>query len=93
MFTLDQKLCPDPDVVDTELDSDELVLLHLGSKTYYSLNGSGMKVWHALKRGLSLGEISRSMQEEFEVDSKTADQGVLRIASELAEEKLLRVRE
>lgn len=32
MLTLDQELRPHPDAVDTELDGNELALLHLESK-------------------------------------------------------------
>jgi hypothetical protein len=91
MFTLDQNLRPHPDAVDTELDTNELVLLHLGSKTYYSLNLTGMRVWQGVKEGLSLGEISRRLQQEFEIELRRADSSVLRIAGELSREKLVEV--
>jgi hypothetical protein len=44
-------LAPHPDVVDTPLDRDETVLLHLGTKRYFSLNASGGAIWRALKEG------------------------------------------
>jgi Coenzyme PQQ synthesis protein D (PqqD) len=89
MFTLDQRLRPHPDAVDTELDTDEVVLLHLESKTYYSLNLTGMRIWQGLKQGLSLRDISRRLQEEFDIDSERSDHSVLRLASELSREKLV----
>src|SRR5699024_3655181 len=49
-------LRPDPDVVDTELGEGEVALLHLGTRTYFSLNVTGARVWHHLKRGLTLDE-------------------------------------
>ena len=51
MTTLDQKLRLHPDVVDTKLDEDEIVLLHLKSKLYYSLNLTGGRIWQGLKDG------------------------------------------
>ena len=89
MLTLDQKLRPHPDAVDTELETNELVLLHLESKSYYSLNVTGMRIWQGLKQGSSLRDISRRLQEEFEIDSERADRCVLRIASELSRVKLV----
>lgn len=89
MRTLDQELRPHPDAVDTELDGKEVALLHLESKTYYSLNLTGMRIWHGLKRGLSLREISRCLQDEFRVDAATADRCVLELVNELAEQKLV----
>ena len=68
VFTLDQKLRPHPDAVDTELDGDEVALLHLETKSYYSLNLTGMRIWQGLKQGLSLREISRLLQDEFRVE-------------------------
>ena len=89
MLTLDDKLRPHPDAVDTELETKELVLLHLGSKTYFSLNLTGMRVWQGLKQGSSLRDISRCLQKEFEVESDAADASVLRIAGELSREGLV----
>jgi uncharacterized protein (DUF849 family) len=42
-----------------------------------------------LKQGFSLREISRRLQEEFEVESDAADASVLRIAGELTREGLV----
>jgi hypothetical protein len=89
VLTLDQKLRPHPDAVDTELDTNELVLLHLESKTYYSLNLTGMRVWQGLKQGFSLRDISCRLQKEFEIDSESAERSVLRLAAELSRERLV----
>ncbi len=89
MLTLDQRLRPHPDAVDTELDGNEVALLHLESKSYYSLNLTGMRIWQGLKRGLSLWEISRCLQDEFQVDAETADRCVLDLVRDLVEQKLV----
>ena len=80
---------PHPDVVDTELDGGETALLHLESKTYYSLNPTGSRIWQGLREGLSLGAVSRRLQEEFRIDPEGADRSVLRIAAELARARLV----
>jgi Coenzyme PQQ synthesis protein D (PqqD) len=85
---LDQKVRPHSEVVDTKLDDGEVVLLHLESKTYYSLNPTGERIWRGLKEGLSLGEISRTLQEEFDVGPQVADKSVLDLVNELCEQKL-----
>lgn len=90
MVTLAQKVRPHPEVVDTELDG-EIVLLHLESKTYYSLNLTGMRIWQVLKQGLSLKEISQRLQEEFEVDAERANRSVLDLVTELSQQKLVQV--
>ena len=88
MVTFDQKVRPHSEVVDTKLDDGEVVLLHLESKTYYSLNPSGERIWQGLKEGLSLREISRRLQEEFDVAEDMADQSVIDLVNELCEQKL-----
>ena len=54
MITLDTRVQPDNEVVDTELEGGEMVLLHLQTKHYYSLNVTGIRIWQALKGGSSL---------------------------------------
>jgi hypothetical protein len=85
---LDEKVLPHSQVVDTKLDEGEVVLLHLESKMYYSLNLTGERIWQGLKEGLSLREISRRLQEEFDVDEENADRSVLDLVNELCAQKL-----
>ena len=89
-LTLEQRLRPHPDVVDTDLDGGETALLHLETKTYFSLNATGSRIWQGLKDGLSLAEVSRRLQEEYRIDAAGADESVLRVATELAGAKLVR---
>ena len=82
-MTSDQRVQLHPQVVDTDLDGDELALLHLETKTYYSLNATGRRIWNGLKQQLSLSEISSRLQEEFQVDAQTADVSVIRLLHDL----------
>ena len=88
MTTLDDTVRPHSQVVDTKLDEGEVVLLHLESKVYYSLNPTGERIWQGLKDGLSLRNISQRLQEEFDVDEETANRSVLDLVNELCEQKL-----
>ena len=88
MRTLDETVRPHSQVVDTKLDDGEVVLLHLENKMYYSLNPTGERIWRGLKEGLSLGEISRRLQEEFEVAVDVADRSVLDLVNELCDQTL-----
>jgi len=88
MRTLDETVRPHSQVVDTKLDEGEVVLLHLESKMYFSLNPTGERIWQGLKEGLSPREISRRLQEEFEVDADQADRSVIELVNELCEQKL-----
>jgi Coenzyme PQQ synthesis protein D (PqqD) len=89
MMSLAQRFRPHPEVVDTELEEQEVVLLHLESMRYYSLNLTGMRIWQGLKQGLSLQEISRQLQAEFEVEADRAERSVLALIAELCEQQLV----
>lgn len=91
MNSLDQKFRLHPQVVDTKLDEGEVVLLHLDSKIYYSLNLTGERIWQGLKDGLTSKEISRRLQEEFDVDAERAERSVLELVDELSQQKLVQV--
>ncbi len=85
---LDDKILLNSEVVDTTLDDGEVVLLNLESKMYYSLNVTGERIWRGLKNGLSLSEISRQLQDEFDVDRETATRSVLELVDELCQQEL-----
>ena len=88
MATLQQRLHPHPDVVDTELEGHETVLLHLDTTQYYSLNATGTRIWKSLRQGLSLQEISNRLQQEFVVDADRANTSVLALADDLVRQRL-----
>jgi hypothetical protein len=52
MIDHDQSFKTSSDVVVTELDGEnESVLLHLGTKKYYTLNETGVRIWQLLGEG------------------------------------------
>jgi len=93
MTTLDDEVRPHGQVVDTKLDDGEVVLLHLDSKTYFSLNVTGERIWQGLKQGLSLREISQRLQAEFDVDAEKAVTSVLELINDLSEQKLVQIQD
>ena len=89
MFILTQHVRPYPEVVDTELEREGAVLLHLESQIYFSLNETGTLIWKAMKQGLTLQEICHRLQKEFQVGEDQAEQSVLALTRELAQHKLV----
>jgi hypothetical protein len=89
MFILTQHVRPYPEVVDTELEGEGAVLLHLESQIYFSLNETGTMIWKAMKQGLTLQEICHRLQKEFQVGEDQAEQSVLALTRELAQHKLV----
>jgi hypothetical protein len=89
MVALDKQVRPHPEVVDTELDTGETVLLQLESTTYYSLNTTGTCIWRGLRQGHPLQEISRQLQATFAVEADQANRSVLALVNELVQHQLL----
>ena len=90
MITLNNKIKPDPDVVVTELDDSEAVLLHLGTKMYYTLNETGIRIWQLLSEGHSIGDASKTIHNEYDISPQAAQKSVFKLARELIAEKLAR---
>jgi PHD/YefM family antitoxin component YafN of YafNO toxin-antitoxin module len=91
MIELNHRVEPDPDVVITELEGKEAVLLNLATKMYYTLNETGLRIWQMLSSGDTLKEISERLQNEFDISSKKAKGSVLNLIGELINEKLVKV--
>ncbi len=91
MLTTHTKAAPDPEVLYTRLKSGEAVLLHLGTKPYFSLNETGSQIWHLMSEGSTLGEISQELESEFDVTPERAQQSVMNLTDELVREKLAHV--
>ena len=89
MIAPNDKIKPDPDVVVTELDDKEAVLLHLGTKMYYTLNETGIRIWQLFSEGHSISEASETIHNEYDVLPDAAQKSVLNITQELIDQKLV----
>jgi hypothetical protein len=88
MLSLHHTARPDPDVVDTSLAEGDVALLHLGTKMYFSLNITAGRIWHYLKDGLTLEDVSRRLHEEFEVELDDARRNVAQLVEGLVQHNL-----
>jgi hypothetical protein len=91
MPNLNRTLKINPDVVLTEVGTGEAVLLHLGTKMYFSLNETGVFIWRMIDSGHTLEEISKKLQEEYDITPEKAGESVIALMDELAKEKLIEV--
>jgi len=80
---------PHPDVVFTQLDDVEAVLLHLVTKKYFSLNQTGIRIWQMLSEQVPVDEIIRRIVDEFDVDTDGARSSVTRFLGALFTEGLI----
>ncbi len=83
------RIKPDSDVVFTQLDNNDAVLLHLGTQAYYTLNPTGALIWQLLEKGLDVCQIGSELESRFEVSLDEAKQSVTDLAAELTEQQLV----
>ena len=70
---------------------DGAVVLHMGTKRYYSLNETGSFVWRRLEDGVARAEIVAQVVAAYDVGIAEAEIAVTRLLDELVEESLIRV--
>jgi hypothetical protein len=85
----DAILTPHPKCLLTELEDGTGVLLHLDTKFYYTLNGTGVFLWKALAEGgCSAAALVERLTRAYEVDAESATQDVSALVTMLLEENL-----
>ena len=80
---------PSSDVVSTQLDEEEAVLLSLETQQYYSLNETGSRVWELLSEGQDVDAIAAAISNEWEVTEDEALRYVQSFLEELHDEGLV----
>ena len=85
------KALPHPDVVTTRLDNGEMVLLHLGTRQYFSLNQTGSMVWQQLEQRATLASISQTLHDRFDVTPGDALQTVIELMGQLGTHNLVTI--
>jgi coenzyme PQQ synthesis protein D (PqqD) len=68
---------------------DGAVVLHMGTKRYYSLNETGTFLWCRLEDGIAGAEIVARMLDEYDVEIAEAEIAVVRLLDELVQESLI----
>ncbi len=82
-------LSANEDVVAREVGG-ELVLLDLGSGTYFGLNTVGGHIWQLLEAGdQTIAALCDAVEAEFDVDRDTVERDVAVLASQLVENGLV----
>jgi hypothetical protein len=86
----DFRICRIENVVMEAYLGDEVVLLHKGHGTYYSLNSSGTFLWRQLDRPKTLAALADLLAEEYDVISTQARLDCSEWSSELIREGFLK---
>lgn len=77
------------DIIITELDDNEAVLLDLKSKRYYSLNETGLLIYKGIQASLTLEKIIEQLISIYDLDESEALDSVNTLISKLLNNKLI----
>ena len=91
MINTDAKLTVHPDVLFAQLKNGNGVLLHLNTKSYYSLNPTGVTMWQRIAEGKTLAEVTREITDKFDVTPDRAETSVLNLADQLVNTELMQI--
>lgn len=76
------------DVVYTDL-GEGAVLVHLGTKYYYSLNEVGLAIWKLLESTAGIDDLVQKLVSDYDVSEDHAKRSVSRFIEELKREHLV----
>lgn len=82
-------LIPSKNVVVTDFDGGEGILVDLHTKRYYQLNETAMVVWRGLEQGKTKDEIAADITSSYEVALEKAVLSVERIVDNFQTYKLV----
>lgn len=81
---------PVSDVVFTDFEGGEGILVDLNTKQYYRLNETGALIWRSLEKGSTVEEIVSEMQRIYEVSDEHAQASLDRLLQILESNKLIK---
>lgn len=65
------------------------VLLHLGTRHYFTLNGTGLFIVRHIEQGLDAEAIAGALTRSYAVETERATQAVTRLTGELLHDRLI----
>ncbi len=81
---------PIEDVVFTDFEDGEGILVDLNTKQYYRLNETGALIWRGLENGRTVEEIVSEMQKHYDVTREQALTSVDRLLRTLESNRLIK---
>ncbi len=83
-------------VAENQVSSDlgkEVAILDLGAGMYYGLNEVGARIWELVQEPRTVEEIQAVILDEYEVDPASGKRDVLALLQQLADNRLVEVRD
>ena len=81
---------PLKDIVFTDFEGGEGILVDLNTKQYYRLNETGSLIWRSLEKGRSIDDIVTEMQTVYEVSGEHAVASVEKLLRRLESNRLVK---
>ena len=82
---------PDADVVTTVMPDGEMILLHLRTRQYFSLNKTGTLMWELMMKSTTIAGMGRALFDRFEVTPEAAEETVSELIEDLKSHRLIRI--
>lgn len=89
-LSLDNHVMRNPDVISTDTGGETL-MMSIEKGFYYGLNSVGSRVWALLEQNLSVGEICRLVEAEYEIDIVECERAVMAFIEQLAQNDLVSI--
>jgi len=83
-------LVPVKDIVFTDFEGGEAILVDLNTTRYYQLNETGALIWRGLENGSTLKDIVSEIQKVYDVTSEHALASVEKLLLSLESSKLVK---
>jgi hypothetical protein len=88
----DNKSILSDQIICTEFDGGEGILVDLNTKRYYELNETALLVWKGLEKGLGIDDLVAAVIAEYEVEPEHARSSVENLMARLGSYKLVSTR-
>lgn len=83
------RLLVNHDQVAAKTFDDDVILIHLATGVYYSIETLGRSVWELIAKQYSVAEIATALSDRFEVSLEQARRDVGELAAQLLQEELV----
>jgi hypothetical protein len=84
---------PDADVLTVAMPGEEIVLLHLQTGRYFSLNQTGSLIWSRMEASICDADIVRELVDRFDVTPEAASTALREFLQDLIRQRLLTISE
>ncbi len=90
-LSLDSTIVAATDQISSDLAGEEIIL-NLKSGVYFGLDRVGTQIWKWIQKPCTIGEIKKSMLENFDVDADRAEQDLIALIDKLDKAGLVEIK-